>query len=342
MKEAALYTQLPDNRVRCELCAHRCRIADGRLGACRVRKNVGGTLYSLVYGRLTSQHIDPIEKKPLFHFYPGSRAYSIATPGCNFRCRWCQNWQIAQIPHEAQIIAGAECTPEEVVEAARAAGCQSIAYTYTEPTVFFEFTYDAARYAHQIGLYNIYVTNGFMTREMLALLQPYLDAANVDLKAFRESTYRRFVGAHLQPVLDSLIAMKKLGIWLEVTTLLIPEINDEPDELRDIARFIVHELGADIPWHVSRFYPAYRMADRRATPPETLKLAQQIGIEAGLKFVYIGNYPEAGYEDTRCPACQRVLIHRRGFFVAFNEVTENRCPNCGTVIAGRGLSWNVG
>lgn len=342
MREAALYTRLSDKRVRCDLCAHHCRIADGRMGACQVRKNFDGTLYTLVYGRAVSQNVDPVEKKPLYHFYPGSRAYSIATPGCNFRCRWCQNWQIAQMPRETQIIMGAECTPNQIVEAAQAAGCQSIAYTYTEPTVFFEFTYDVARRAHAAGLQNIYVTNGFMTREMLELLRPHLDAANVDLKAYREGTYRRFMGAHLQPVLDSLIAMKQHGIWLEVTTLVIPGINDEPDELRDIARFIAHELDVETPWHVSRFFPAYRMVDRSPTPVETLKTARQIGCEEGLKYVYIGNLPAGEDEDTRCPACQRSLIRRRGYSILANTVFDGCCPNCGQVIAGRNLEWRAG
>lgn len=341
MKEAALYIRLHNSRLRCDLCAHRCCIADGRMGACRVRKNINGTLYTMTYGRVVSQNADPVEKKPLYHFYPGSKAYSIATPGCNFRCRWCQNWQIAQMPREMQTILGGEYAPDEIVEAARAAGCQSIAYTYTEPTVFFEFTYDIARCARDASLHNIYVTNGFMTREMLELLWPYLDAANVDLKAFRESTYRRFMGAHLQPVLDSMIAMKKFGIWLEVTTLLIPGINDHPEELRDIANFIAYELDTETPWHISRFYPAYRMIDRQATPAETLNFARQIGLESGLKYVYIGNFHSGDYEDTHCPSCQSELIRRRGYSIQANKVTEGRCPDCGSVIAGRKLDWKA-
>jgi pyruvate formate lyase activating enzyme len=261
----------------------------------------------LTYGQVVSQQVDPVEKKPLYHFYPGSKAYSIATPGCNFRCRWCQNWQIAQMPREMQTIAGSECTPSAIVEAACATGCQSIAYTYTEPIVFFEFSHDVARHARAVGLHNIYVTNGFISREVLELLQPYLDAANVDLKAFREKTYRRYIGAHLQPVLDSMIALKQAGIWLEVTTLLIPSINDQPDELKDIAGFIAHELDSETPWHISRFFPAYRLVDRQITPVETLNLARQIGLEAGLKYVYIGNLTADSYGDTLCPVCKRVL-----------------------------------
>ena len=222
MKEAALYEKITKDRVRCNLCAHHCVIADGKLGACHVRKNINGTLYTLVYGRTISQHVDPIEKKPLYHFYPGTSSYSIATPGCNFRCRWCQNWDIAQMPREQGLISGAEASPEQIVAGALASGCQSIAYTYTEPTIFFEYAYDTARLAHEAGIANVYVTNGYMTSDMLEAFHPYLDAANVDLKAFREKTYHRYVGAGLKPVLESMKVMKRLGIWLEVTTLVIP------------------------------------------------------------------------------------------------------------------------
>jgi pyruvate formate lyase activating enzyme len=247
MKEALLYETLADNKVRCHLCAHHCVIADGKKGVCQVRENRGGTLYTLVYGRTITQQIDPVEKKPLFHFYPGSTAYSIATPGCNFRCRWCQNWDIAQMPRERHLIVGYEASPEQIVAASQGHGCRSIAYTYTEPTIFFEYAFDTARLARAAGLANIFVTNGYMTADMLATFHPYLDAANVDLKAFRKKTYHRYVGAGLQPVLDSMRLMKKLNIWLEVTTLVVPGINDDPAELRDAARFVAQELGVDTP-----------------------------------------------------------------------------------------------
>ena len=271
MKEAMLYETLPENRVCCNLCAHHCSIDDGKKGICQVRENRDGTLYTLVYGRTISQNIDPIEKKPLFHFYPGSTAYSIATPGCNFRCAWCQNWEISQMPKKQHLIAGYEATPAEIVAAAQKRGCHSIAYTYTEPTIFFEYAYDTARLA---GLANIFVTNGYMTGEMLKTIAPYLDAANVDLKAFRDKTYRKYVGARLQPVLDSLKAIKQLGIWLEVTTLVIPGINDEPEELQDAAQFIIRELGADTPWHISRFFPDYQLMEVAPTPQKSLELGK--------------------------------------------------------------------
>jgi pyruvate formate lyase activating enzyme len=253
MKEALLYDKLPENRVRCRLCAHCCSIADGHMGLCQVRENRGGTLYTLVYGRTISQAVDPIEKKPLYHFLPGSLSFSMATPGCNFRCEWCQNWEISQMPRDQHLLGGQPATPEQIVDRARRAGCRSIAYTYTEPTIFFEYCHDTARLARAAGLANVYVTNGFMTPEMLDMARHWLDAANVDLKAFRDETYRRFIGARLQPVLDSLSKMKALGIWLEVTTLIIPGLNDDPEELRELAEFLHRELGPDTPWPRSRF-----------------------------------------------------------------------------------------
>jgi pyruvate formate lyase activating enzyme len=337
MKETLLYEELPRQRVRCHLCGHRCVIGQGRLGVCDVRKNVKGKLYTLVYGRAVSRHVDPIEKKPLFHFYPGSTAYSIATPGCNFRCQWCQNWTIARPPDEAALQAIPHVNPERIVAEARACGSRSIAYTYTEPTVFFEYAYDVARLAHRVGLANVFVTNGYMSTEMLDTFYPYLDAANVDLKAFRNETYRRYVGARLQPVLDSLKAMRRQGIWLEVTTLVIPDLNDDPAELRDAARFILQELGADTPWHISRFYPAYKMTDRPPTPFKTVQRAREIGLDEGLEYVYIGNVPGDGNEDTVCPGCGRTLIRRIGFSVAANDLQSGCCPDCGTFIAGVGM-----
>ena len=344
MKEAMLYERLADERVRCNLCAHRCTIADGRRGVCQVRENQGGTLSTLVYGRLIAQHVDPIEKKPLLHFYPGTTAYSIATPGCNFRCRWCQNADISQMVRDRHLIVGREASPADIVAAARRAGCRSIAYTYTEPTVFFELTYDTARLAHGdgdgAGLANVYVTNGYMTAgagEMLDTIGPYLDAANVDLKAFRDETYLKYAGARLQPVLDSLVAMKRLGVWVEVTTLVIPGINDDPAELADAARFVAQELGVETPWQISRFFPAYEMTDVPPTPVSTLQRAREIGLEAGLRYVYVGNV--AGEANTRCHECGRLLIRRSGYWILEHHVQpDGRCPDCGTVVAGVGMA----
>jgi len=335
MKEAMLYEKLSGNGVRCHLCAHHCLISEGKKGICQVRENHGGMLNTLVYGRTIAQAIDPVEKKPLLHFYPGSTAYSVATPGCNFRCNWCQNWEISQMPREHDLLTGWEASPAQIVAAAERASCRSIAYTYTEPTIFFEYAYDIARLAHDAGLVNIYVTNGYMTREMLEAFQPYLDAANVDLKAFREKTYRRHVGAQLQPVLDTLKVMKQMGIWLEVTTLVIPGINDDPAELKDAAEFVAHELGVDTPWHISRFFPAYKMGDVPPTPMATLDRAREIGLKAGLHYVYAGHVP--GEENTVCPHCGQLLIRRIGYRVVENRVLAGCCPDCGAAIAGVGL-----
>jgi len=336
MKEAMLYEKLSGGRVHCHLCAHGCKIAPGRQGICQVRVNQEGTLYTLVYGRTIARHIDPVEKKPLLHFHPGSLAYSMATPGCNFRCKWCQNADISQMPREQHMMMGTEAAPEDIVAAAGRNGCRSVAYTYTEPTIFFEYSYDTARIAHEEDLANIYVTNGFMTEEMLETMDPHLDAANVDLKAFRDDTYREYVGARLQPVLDSLKKMKELGVWVEVTTLVIPDLNDDPKELREIADFIAADLGPETPWHISRFRPAYEMRDRPPTEVERLMEAQAIGEGAGLRYVYVGNVP--GETNTVCHACGETVIERTGYRVLDNRTTaDGHCPSCGTAVAGVGL-----
>lgn len=332
MNEALLFEKLDKDRVRCNLCVHHCVIAPGKLGVCKVRQNVGGSLFTLAYGRTISQHVDPIEKKPLYHFLPGSSTYSIATIGCNFRCQWCQNWQISQMPREGDLIASSEAPPKYIVTNALAKGSRSIAYTYTEPTIFFEYAYDTAILAHQAGLSNIFVTNGYMSQEMLELFHPYLDAANVDLKSFRDETYQRYIGAKLQPVLDNMKIMKEMGIWLEVTTLVIPDLNDDPIELRDIARFIVRNLGADTPWHISRFYAGYKMTNRPATPIETLKRTRDIGLSEGLHYVYLGNVLDE--EITRCPQCGNTLIRRSGYLISENNVTNGSCSDCNAIIAG--------
>jgi pyruvate formate lyase activating enzyme len=333
MKEVLLYQKLDEKKVRCNLCAHRCVIHPGKSGICKVRDNIDGKLFTKVYGRAIAQHIDPVEKKPLYHFYPGSKAYSFATPGCNFHCRFCQNWEISQIPNEGIFEMGQKITPEQIVSNAKYSGCTSIAHTYTEPTIFFEYSLDVAVRAHKEGLKNIYVSNGYMTYEMLEMIGPYLDAANIDLKAFRDETYRRIIGGRLQPILDNLKKIKEMGVWLEVTSLIIPGINDDPEEIRDIANFVVKELGADVPWHISRFFPAWKMKEVPATPLKTLQLAEATGFEAGLRYVYIGNVA-SNREATRCPTCGKVLINRTGFGILKNKIHNGRCPNCGTEISG--------
>ncbi len=335
-REAMLYDTLDNQKVRCNLCAHRCLIKPGRAGICQVRVNQEGTLITRVYGRVTANHIDPIEKKPLFHFYPGSRALSIATPGCNFRCQFCQNSDISQMVREHHLIMGEEITPANLVAVAQRTRSRTIAYTYTEPTIFFEYAYDIARKATEAGLSNAFVTNGYETPEAIDMIAPYLDAANVDLKSFNDSFYRHVCGATLQPVLDALQKMKQAGIWLEVTTLIIPTYNDSADELRDIARFIARQLGVETPWHVSAFYPTYKLTDAPPTPERTLMRARDIGFEEGLHYVYAGNLPGRG-EDTLCPTCGKAVIRRYRYTILENDVREGRCPECDTPIAGVGL-----
>jgi len=332
-KEAMLWAPLEGGKVACALCSHRCVIAKSKTGICAVRRNSGGRLETLVYGEVIAAHVDPIEKKPLYHFYPGSKAFSIATAGCNFRCSFCQNWQISQAPRRRDGGLGAEpFAPEEIVRAAQAQGCRSISYTYTEPTIFFEYAYDTARLAKAAGLANNFVTNGYMTEKALTTIRPYLDAANVDLKAFRDETYRKVCGARLEPVLETIRLMRKLGVWVEVTTLVVPGLNDGDEELDAIARFIAG-VDPDIPWHISRFHPDFEYTDTPPTPVKTLRKACEIGRRAGLRFLYVGNLPGES-EDTLCPTCGASLVRRRGFFVVENRLAGGACPSCGQRVAG--------
>jgi pyruvate formate lyase activating enzyme len=292
MKEAVLYEKLGDKKVECGLCNHRCIINDGKRGICGVRENRGGKLYSLIYGKIIAEHIDPIEKKPLYHFMPGSFSLSIATIGCNFKCLHCQNSDISQINKQGTMGNrqwGKEKSSKEIVQDAMESNCPSISYTYTEPTIFLEFALDCMKLAKKKGLKNVWVSNGYMTKEVLDLIAPYLDAANVDLKAFTEDFYRGVCGARLQPVLDNLIGIKKRGIHLEITTLIIPDKNDSEKELKAIAEFIVKKLGKDTPWHVSRFFPHHEFMNILPTSVEKVLQAVEIGKKAGLKNVYAGN-----------------------------------------------------
>jgi len=309
-------------------------VKPGALGICGVRRNDGGELVTLVYGRAIAEHVDPIEKKPLFHFLPGTTSYSIATAGCNFRCRHCQNAEISQLPHDRGLVPGEELPPAEAVRRARAAGCASISYTYTEPTVFYEYAADTAVLAREAGLRNVFVTNGYTAAEPLRDAARWLDAANVDLKSFSDDFYKRICGARLEPVLDSLRRYRELGIWLEVTTLVIPGENDGEEDLAGCAGFIARELGVDVPWHVSAFHPTYRLTNRPRTPVETLRRAAAIGRAAGLRFVYEGNVIAEG-EDTACPSCGRVAVSRLGFSIRENRLRGGRCPDCGSALAGR-------
>lgn len=336
--EAWLYETMQDQRVRCRLCSQMCVIGSGKRGICGVRENRDGVLETRVYGRLIAAGDDPIEKKPIFHLMPGSRSFSIATVGCNFKCRFCQNADIAQMPANRDgMVTGEATTPQQVVTAAQRRGCASIAYTYTEPTVFFEFACDTAQLAHHQGIKNVFVTNGFMSAEALERVSPWLDAANVDLKAYTDDFYKRQCGARLEPVKKTLRRLKSLNIWVEVTTLIIPGLNDDPGELSRLATFIAEDLGPETPWHVSRFHPTYQLMDRGATPVETLVQAREIGLAAGMKYVYTGNIPGRGGEDTICPGCRETVIARRGFQIMDNRVRKGCCSGCGTVIDGVGM-----
>lgn len=301
-----------------------------------MRENRDGTLLSLVYGRLIAQNIDPIEKKPLYHFYPGTRSYSIATVGCNFRCLFCQNADISQAPREYKTILGQDTPPESVVAQAQKTRCATISYTYTEPTVFMEYALDVARGAHEVGIRNVFVSNGYMTKEAMEAIGPYLDAANIDLKAYSDHFYSEQCGARLKPVLKTLEAMKKRGVWLEVTTLLIPGLNDSPKELRQLAGFLA-DLDPGIPWHISRFHPTYRLTDRPSTPLERLHSAREIGYEAGLQYVYTGNVPGDNGENTYCHQCKGLLIERFGFSIQRRALTEGKCRQCGIPLRGVGI-----
>ncbi len=333
IKEAVLYEKMEKGETRCNLCAHRCAIKPDRCGVCGVRENREGVLYSLVYGTLIADNIDPIEKKPFFHVYPASKSYSIATVGCNFRCNFCQNHDISQMPRKTRMIAGEDFLPAEIVARAKQNGAKTIAYTYTEPTVYFELAYDTAKIASENGLTNVFVTNGFMTAEAIEMIAPYLAAANVDLKSFREAFYKKHCGARLGPVLESLQKMKEKGIWVEITTLLIPTLNDSDHELKDIAQFIAG-LGKETPWHISRFHPQYNVRDLPVTPLASLHRAEQIGKEAGLKYVYSGNVPGEKGENTYCFKCGNLLIGRYGFSIVSLDLKENKCGKCGTVLEG--------
>lgn len=335
MHEALLYDRSDDGTVQCRLCCHYCGIAPEHHGICGVRENHGGTLYSRVYGKVIAAHIDPIEKKPLYHFQPGSRSFSIATVGCNFRCRHCQNSDISQSPRVSGDILGQETTPEQIVHAAANAGCQSISYTYTEPTIFFEFAYDCARLARERGMKNVFVSNGFTTPDATRMIAPYLDANNIDLKG-DDNFYRKLVGARLQPVLDTIRLMKELGVWVEITTLIIPDWNDSDEFLRWAADFLV-SVDPAIPWHVTQFHPTFELLDKPRTPVATLRRAREIGLAAGLKYVYEGNIPGEGGENTFCPSCGAAVMSRFGFSLREVRLKNGRCTACNAPVDGIGL-----
>lgn len=329
----ALLGETAENRgVICRLCAHECRIAEGKTGICRVRKNVGGELFSLNSDRIIAANMDPIEKKPLYHFLPGSRSFSVAAMGCNFSCRFCQNHTISVVSDET-VVQGDAVTPKQLLALARKHKAQSISYTYTKPTVFFELVLETAQLARAAGIRNVLVSNGYMTARALALLGPFLDGANIDLKSFSDDFYRKYCSARLQPVLETITAMKAMGIWLEVTTLLIPGLNDQPRQIAELIGFL-RNLDCDIPWHVSRFFPQYRMTDIPATEAEAIDRYLRLAEEGGLHFSYGGNLPDSRWNHTFCPRCREMLIERSAHHVAAIGLVDGACRACGAAVAG--------
>ena len=318
-------------KVQCDLCPTECVLDDYQVGGCKVRINKGGTLYSLVYGKPCAVAVDPIEKKPFFHFLPGSTAYSIATAGCVLSCKFCQNWQISQArPEEADSYT---LMPQEVVRQAALYGCRSITYTYTEPAVFYEYMFDTARIARQFHIKNSMHSCGYIKEKPLREISKYLDAADIDLKAFTEDFYSRICGGRLRPVLDSLTVLKNEGVWTEITNLVIPTLNDDLKKIREMCMWITQNLGPDVPLHFSRFFPSYKLKDLPPTPFETLKDARKTAMDAGLNYVYIGNMRSEA-ENTWCPKCRKLIVAREGYTVKQNNIAGNACKFCRTVIAG--------
>lgn len=329
---ALLWKALTDHDVQCQLCAHFCVIKPGQRGRCGVRENRDGELFTLVHDAVAALNLDPVEKKPLFHFLPGTTALSLGTPGCNLACAFCQNASLSQTPRESGRIEGERIPPQDLVRTALLQKAASMAYTYSEPTIFFELMRETAELAQKEGLQNIIVSNGFHSPACLDALDGLIQAANIDIKAFTEHFYRDVCSARLAPVLKNLSHIRRLGWHLEVTTLVIPELNDSDQELTDIARFVVRELGADVPWHVSRFHGCYRMADHPSTPLDTLKRAYDIGRAEGLHYVFVGNVPGSDLENTICPGCGQVVIERAGFTIRRTRLTDGCCNSCGRVI----------
>ena len=324
--EAMYYESLPGKMVRCNLCPNRCILSPGQIGICRARKNINGKLYSIVYGKVAAVHLDPIEKKPLYHFLPGTKTYSIATTGCNLRCKFCQNWQIAQVfPWEVKTI---DMTPEQVVEDALKTGAKSIAFTYTEPVVFYEFMLNTAKLAKERGLKTVMITSGYINPEPLKNLLKYLDAVKIDFKGFSDKFYQKMTMGHVQPVLDAMKIVKESGTWLEIVNLVIPGENDSEEDIRNLALWVKENLGEDVPVHFTRFHPDYKLLNTPPTPIETLKKARKIVMEVGLKYVYTGNVYDPEGSTTYCPESGEAAIKREGFFMVENNLDEEgKCPS---------------
>ncbi|NIM98438.1 MAG: AmmeMemoRadiSam system radical SAM enzyme [candidate division Zixibacteria bacterium] len=337
LKEALLYDKLSDETVRCNICQRRCEIRPDRFGYCYTRINKRGRLYSLIYSKVSSFWISPVEKKPLFHFYPGSSWLSLGTLGCNFRCPGCQNWTIAHARMDLNQPGPEEITPEESIALAKSKNCKGISWTYNEPTIWFEYTLDGAKLAKENGLLTHYVTNGFMTPEALDMIGPYLDAFRVDVKGFSRKLYKDMCHVHdFRGILDvTRRAKEKWDMWIEIVTNVTPGYNDDEDQLKDIASWIKDDLGEFTPWHVTQFVPHLKLSHIPATPVSTLEKARKIGLKEGLKYVYLGNIWGHPAENTYCHYCQRPLIERNGFSISRYEIKDGKCPYCRTSIPGR-------
>lgn len=332
MKQALFYKKLKNKIVQCQLCPHFCTLKDGEQGKCRVRENQKGQLFSLVYNNPCSLALDPIEKKPLYHFLPGQSTLSIATVGCNLNCKHCQNWEISQAnPNE---IRTKEISPKEIVKEAKKSKVKIISYTYTEPTIFYEYMLDIAKLAKKEGIKNMIVSNGFINPEPLKKLCKYIDAANIDLKSIDDNFYKKICGARVGPVFEALKILKKEGVWIEITNLLIPGLNDKEKDIKKLVSWIKDNLGETVPIHFTAFYPTYKLSHLSATSIETLKKAREIALEVGLKYVYTGNIPDSDGDITFCPKCKKILIKRRLFSIIENNLKENKCSKCNEKIDG--------
>lgn len=324
-REAILYDEI-GNAFNCKICSRRCIISPGKKGFCGMRENEDNKIYTLNYGAASSLAVDPIEKKPLFHFYPGSKVFSLGSVGCNFRCKNCQNWSISQA--ELNKIPTRDLPPEEAIQLTREYDCKSIAWTYNEPTMWFEYTLDSAKIARKENVKTVYVTNGYMSEESFQEIRPYLDAANIDLKGMSENFYKDLCDAHLQPVLDTIIRMHEAQIHIEITNLMIPDYNDSEDYIKSMVKFMVDEVGVEVPLHFTRFFPQYQMQQLPPTEIKILEKAQKIAKDEGMEYVYIGNAPSLGGENTYCPECGKTVVKRDGLSV-FNEATKSgKCPKC--------------
>jgi len=330
--EALFYEKLQHKKVRCKLCPRECVVDDHERGYCGVRENRGGIYYTLVYGRACTYHVDPIEKKPLFHFHPGTSAFSIATAGCNVNCKFCQNWEISQVtPEQVRSIA---LPPEKVARAAQSYQCPTIAYTYNEPTIFYEYMAGAIRAGHEAGIQSVVITAAYIQQKPLLELSGLADAIKVDLKAFSEKYYKEIVNGELKPVLDALITMRKAGVWTEIVYLVVPTLNDSEKEIKGLVQWIKRYLGRDVPIHFTRFYPQYLLKNLPPTPVSTLNRCKAIADAGGLRYVYVGNVPGHPAENTYCPHCGKKIIDRYGYSVALTGLKDGRCTYCGQEIPG--------